>query len=127
MKLNAIGVTTSNISKTLEFYKLLGFEFPEVKPEDSHFEVLPIEDSTRLMFDNKQSIKEMCGENAKPSNTSSFAIEFDTPEELNKIAKTIKEAGFTIVKEPWDAFWGQRYAVVSDPDGYKIDLYSNLK
>ena len=34
------------------------------------------------------------------------------------------DAGFAVVKEPWDAFWGQRYAIVSDPDGYTIDLFA---
>src|SRR6266545_1802609 len=26
----------------------------------------------------------------------------------------------------WDAFWGQRYAVVADPDGTLIDLFAGL-
>jgi uncharacterized glyoxalase superfamily protein PhnB len=30
-------------------------------------------------------------------------------------------------KEPWDAFWGQRYAVVADPDGNHVDLYAPLQ
>ena len=28
--------------------------------------------------------------------------------------------------EPWDAFWGQRYAVVHDPDGNAVDLFAPL-
>ena len=36
----------------------------------------------------------------------------------------IRDAGFTVVKEPWDAFWGQRYAIVADPDGYMVDLFA---
>lgn len=26
--------------------------------------------------------------------------------------------------EPWDAFWGQRYATVKDPDAYQIDIFA---
>ena len=29
-------------------------------------------------------------------------------------------------KEPWDAFWGQRYASVRNPDGNQIDLFAPL-
>ena len=29
-------------------------------------------------------------------------------------------------KEPWDAFWGQRYATVKDPDGNPVDLFASL-
>lgn len=34
--------------------------------------------------------------------------------------------GGTGVKEPWDAFWGQRYCSVMDPDGNQIDIFANL-
>jgi hypothetical protein len=30
------------------------------------------------------------------------------------------------LQDPWDAFWGMRYATVADPDGNGIDLYANL-
>jgi len=29
-----------------------------------------------------------------------------------------------VVKEPWDAFWGQHYAIVADPEGYRCDLFA---
>jgi uncharacterized glyoxalase superfamily protein PhnB len=35
-------------------------------------------------------------------------------------------AGFHGEKEPWDAFWGQRYAQLHDPDGVPVDLYASL-
>ena len=62
----------------------------------------------------------------KPGNHSAFAVLYESPEELNKTAKAISEVGFKVVKEPWDAFWGQRYAVVEDPDGYRVDLFARL-
>jgi len=36
------------------------------------------------------------------------------------------DAGGAAHKEPWDAFWGQRYAQVKDPDGTVIDLFATL-
>jgi uncharacterized glyoxalase superfamily protein PhnB len=38
----------------------------------------------------------------------------------------IVAAGFTSKAEPWDAFWGQRYAYVIDPDGNEISLFAPL-
>jgi catechol 2,3-dioxygenase-like lactoylglutathione lyase family enzyme len=35
-------------------------------------------------------------------------------------------AGFEARKQPWDAFWGQRYAQVLDPDGNIVDLFAPL-
>ncbi len=38
----------------------------------------------------------------------------------------ILAAGFAGKSEPWDAFWGQRYARVVDPDGNAVDLFAPL-
>jgi len=36
------------------------------------------------------------------------------------------EAGFRSKKKPFDAFWGQRYAQVIDPDDNIVDLFAPL-
>ena len=36
------------------------------------------------------------------------------------------DAGYDGHREPWDAFWGQRYAIVLDPDGNSVDLFAAL-
>ena len=36
-------------------------------------------------------------------------------------------AGYTGRQPPFDAFWGQRYATVLDPDGTPVDLFSPLE
>jgi uncharacterized glyoxalase superfamily protein PhnB len=38
----------------------------------------------------------------------------------------LTDAGFTWTKEPYDAFWGQRYANLADPDGNVVDLFAPL-
>jgi uncharacterized glyoxalase superfamily protein PhnB len=38
----------------------------------------------------------------------------------------VVDAGFQAKREPWDAFWGQRYAQVLDPDGNQVDLFAPL-
>lgn len=126
MKLDAVGVTSSNLKKTVEFYSFLGFQFPEFKEDEQHLEPVTPPGAARLMIDLKKIVKDIIGEDPKPGNHSSFAIQYNSPEEVNEVAKKVMNAGFKIYKEPWDAFWGQRYAVVEDPDGYKVDLYAAL-
>ena len=36
-------------------------------------------------------------------------------------------AGYDGHKEPWDAFWGQRYAQLRDPDGNDVSLFAPLE
>jgi catechol 2,3-dioxygenase-like lactoylglutathione lyase family enzyme len=125
MKLDAVGVTTTNLKKTVEFYTLLGYKFPNFKDDEDHLEPTN-NNGARLMIDSAKLIKDILGEDPKPSNHSAFALLFDSPKEVNQVAEKVKAAGFKIVKEPWDAFWGQRYCVVEDPDGYKVDLFAAL-
>lgn len=126
MKLDAVGVSSSNLAKTVAFYTLLGFAFPKLNGDEQHLEAVESPGSARLMIDSREIIKEIIGEDPKPGNHSSFAIQYDSPTEVNEVVHKIESAGFTVVKEPWDAFWGQRYAIVEDPDGYKVDLYAKL-
>ena len=39
----------------------------------------------------------------------------------------IIEAGFESKREPWDAFWGQRFAYLLDPDGNTVALFAPLE
>jgi catechol 2,3-dioxygenase-like lactoylglutathione lyase family enzyme len=126
MKIAAVGVTTSDLNQTVKFYELLGFKFPEYKPDEDHLEPENVPGSARLMIDTKQLVTEILGEEPRRGNHSAFAIEYDSAAEVNEIAEKVRSAGFKVVKEPWDAFWGQRYAIVADPDGYMIDLYATL-
>lgn len=126
MKLNAVGVAFSDLAKTVAFYSALGFKFPNFSPDEDHLEPLDLEGSTRLMLDSKKLLTDLLSVEPKPATHSHFAIEYDTPEELNQIVATLTSLNYKILKEPWDAFWGQRYAVVEDPDGYKVDLYARI-
>jgi len=126
MKIDAVEVTTSDMKRTMAFYQLLGFEFTDIKKDEDHLEPKTPEGSARLMIDTKKVVTEMLGAPPKPGNHGSFAIQYSSPGEIDAVAKKVKDAGFTLVKEPWDAFWRQRYAVVQDPDGYQVDLYAPL-
>ena len=53
-----------------------------------------------------------------------LAFECDSPEEVNATFKELVAAGYSGHLEPWDAFWGQRYATVEDPDGNGVDLFA---
>ncbi len=126
MRIDAVGVSSSNLKQTVKFYSLLGFEFPEFKDDEDHLEPVTMPGGTRLMIDSVSMITNILGEAPKPGNHSVFAILYDSPAEVDAAAKKVAEAGFKVVTEPWDAFWGQRYAIVQDPDGYKVDLFAAL-
>ncbi len=126
MKLDAVGVVSKNIHKSVEFYTMLGFIFPELPADAKHAEAERQEGGARLMIDDFEMIKDHSGIEAKPSNFSAFAILCDSPAEVDQTIQKLEDAGYTIARAPWDAMWGQRYAVLIDPDGYGVDLFAPL-
>ena len=46
---------------------------------------------------------------------------------VDKVYAELEKAGYVTTKPPWDAPWGQRYAIVRDPDGHQVDLFAWLK
>lgn len=126
MKINAVGVSSTNLQKTVAFYKLLGFEFPDYGPDEDHLEPLTPDGSARLMIDKASMLEGILGQPPQPGNHSSFAIQYASPAEVDRVAVAVKAAGHSLPAEPWDAPWGQRYAIVQDPDGYRVDLYAAL-
>ena len=55
-----------------------------------------------------------------------LAFVCDGPAEVDALYAELTAAGYAGEKPPWDAFWGQRYAVVQDPDGHGVDLFAPL-
>ena len=54
----------------------------------------------------------------------SLAFLCDGPDEVDRVYDAIRDAGHGVERPPFDAFWGQRYATVLDPDGNSVDLFA---
>jgi catechol 2,3-dioxygenase-like lactoylglutathione lyase family enzyme len=55
-----------------------------------------------------------------------LAFRLDTPADVDATYRELVALGYHGHKAPWDAFWGQRYALIHDPDGYHVDLFAPL-
>ena len=123
--LNAIGIAVSDLRRSLHFYRLLGAELPEVSTERHVEATMP--NGTRLMFDGEDVIHSFLpGWTRANGNQVSLAFECPSPAEVDEVYSRVVGAGFEGEKEPWDAFWGQRYALLVDPDGVRVNLYAAL-
>ena len=109
----------------MRFYRLLGLDLPEDSTE-GHVEAT-MANGTRLMFDTEEIIESFLPDWRRANgNQVSLAFECASPAEVDEIFARVVAAGFEGEKEPWDAFWGQRYALLGDPDGTRINLYASL-
>ncbi len=123
-ELNAIGIVSANLRASIAFYRLLGVDFPE--DGEGHIEAT-FPSGTRFMLDSEEVVKSFRPDwTREVGNQLALAFECSSPAEVDEIHAQVKAAGFDAEKEPWDAFWGQRYAQLRDPDGVPIDLYAPL-
>jgi uncharacterized glyoxalase superfamily protein PhnB len=123
-ELNAIGIVASDTARSIAFYRLLGVDFPE--DGEGHVEAT-LPNGTRLMLDSEEIVTSFRPDwTREVGNQLALAFECASPAEVDEIWSRAEAAGFDTDKEPWDAFWGQRYAQLRDPDGVPIDLYAPL-
>jgi predicted enzyme related to lactoylglutathione lyase len=125
MDVYAVAVSATDLSRAVSFYESLGFRFPPAEAGDPHLESIP-DGGVRLMIDSAAMMTDLLGEPPRPANTSGFALRYGSPAEVDEVAARAAGAGGTVVHEPWDAPWSQRYATVADPDGYRVDLFCPL-
>lgn len=124
-RLNAIGIVASDMERSIRFYRLLGLDVPET-PGEGHVDTF-LPNGVRFMLDQEDVIRSFRPEwTREAGNQLALAFECDSPADVDDVYRRVVEAGFTGEKEPWDAFWGQRYAQLSDPDGVPVDLYAAL-
>ena len=123
--LNAIGIVTADPEASIRFYRLLGVDLPE-SPGEGHFEAT-LHNGPRLMFDTEDVIRSFSPDwTRRNGNQLSLAFECGSPAEVDELYARVVAAGFHGEKEPWDAFWGQRYALLADPDGVEVNLFAPL-
>lgn len=116
----------ADMPATLAFYRLLGLTIPASADEAPHVETTF--GGIRLAFDTQETIRSFDSDwsPAAGGHRMALAFECDSPADVDAAWKEITGAGYESHLEPWNAFWGMRYAVVHDPDGNPIDLFAPL-
>lgn len=124
--LSAIGIVVEDMERTLAFYRRLGLQVPE-DAAGPHAEV-PLPGGLRLLIDTRAEIQRFDPAWSAPQGSPRVSLAFDcaTPERVDARFRDLVAGGATPHLEPWDAFWGQHYATLLDPDGNGIDLFCAL-
>ena len=123
-ELNAIGIVVSDLGRSIAFYRLLGVDLPE--GGEGHIEAT-LPSGARFMLDEESVIKSFRSDwTRETGNQLALAFECSSPAEVDEFYGRAKAGGFDAEKEPWDAFWRQRYAQLRDPDGVPVDLFAWL-
>ena len=126
IKLQTIGIIAKDMSRTLHFYRTLGLPIPEGQDDETNLDY-EASNGISLGF-----LSEAMASQADPQYKTpvgqSMNLQFlaDSPAEVDAIYAKLLAAGYSGYAAPWDAFWGQRFARVSDPDGRVVNIYAHL-
>jgi len=127
ISLHTVGITVKDLGKSLSFYRILGLAIPDGQDNEHHVEFTSgsgysigfIPESTMLQTDPNWKA---------PVGNNRISLQFacSSPSQVDETYQKLVTAGYQSFKEPWDAFWGQRFAQVLDPDGNNIGLFAEL-
>lgn len=123
-ELAAIGIVSRDLAEAARFYRLLGVDVPE--PDGDHLDAT-LPNGLRLMWDTVELIEQLDPKREEPrGHRIALAFDCGSPAGVDETHARIVGEGFRSKDAPYDAFWGQRYATVVDPDDNPVDLFAQL-
>ncbi|MET7620770.1 VOC family protein [Streptomyces sp. NPDC005408] len=125
-RLDAIGLVVADMAASLAFYRRLGLDIPADAESAPHVEAT-LRGGLRMLWDTEDVIRSFEPDWTRPEGSERLGLAFlcDSPAEVDSVYAELTAAGHQGHLKPWDAEWGQRYAVVLDPDGCAVSLFAN--
>ena len=124
-RLDLFGLIVKDMAASLAFYRRLGLDVPAAADTEPHVE-FRLPGGTRICWDAVETIRSFWPGWTAPAGDGRVGLAFvcDSPAEVDRVYADLTGAGHDSIHEPFDAFWGQRYATVRDPDGNAVDLFA---
>ncbi|WP_439656017.1 VOC family protein [Lentzea sp. HUAS TT2] len=119
-----IGLVVADMAAAAAFYERLGLKFGDEDDDHRECEL----GAVKLTLDTEAAVSSFTPgwTRATGSPRVSLSFQVDSPAAVDELVGELAAAGAVVTRPPWDAFWGQRYASLSDPDGNEVDLYATL-
>ena len=125
-KLDMIGLVAKDLDASQRFYRQLGMEIPERDGDEPYVETT-LPGGIRVSWNDLEMIKGIDSHWVPPvGQRISMAFLCDSSAAVDAKHAELVAAGYPSKAAPWDAFWGQRYAQIEDPDGNVVDLFAPL-
>ncbi len=124
IQLHTIGIVVGNMAESLAFYQHLGLPVPDGQDAEDNVEV-ELPNGITLGF-----LTETVAHYADPTFVEpvgqrlnlQFACE--SAAEVDATHAKLVAAGYASHTDPWDAYWGQRFARIKDADGNIVNLFA---
>jgi catechol 2,3-dioxygenase-like lactoylglutathione lyase family enzyme len=125
-----VNIIAGDFARSLAFYRRLGVALPEAENAEALFHAngkTPIGIRFELdtphfaQFWNKGWV-------GRADLVGRVVLGFGVPsrEEVDQLYEQLTAAGHPGLAEPFDAFWGARYAIIEDPNGIAVGIMSPI-
>ncbi|MEV7570666.1 VOC family protein [Streptomyces tanashiensis] len=125
-RFDLVGLVVSDMAASLAFYRRLGLDVPAGAESAPHVEAA-LPGGLRIAWDTEDVVRSFDPGWTRPVGGDRVALAFrcGAPAEVDAVYEELVAAGYRGHLKPWDAVWGQRYAVVLDPDGSGVSLFAD--
>lgn len=134
LRFGGMNLVARDIEATIAFYRLLGMTIPDDKVwrTDSgphHVDGIHANSDVEFDFDSAQlaSAYNSGHEDDVRGNETVLGFSVGSRDDVDELYGELVGAGYAGRQQPYDAFWGARYAVIVDPDGREVGLMSPLE
>ncbi len=125
--LDMLNLIVTDVEASRAFYVRLGLDFGDARdPEwdDRHVSARR-SDGGSLDVDLDSAAFAGQWDEGWPGGTGVvLGFKVDGRDEVDALVAELSAAGVPVQQTPYDAFWGARYAIVSDPDGNGVGIMS---
>jgi uncharacterized glyoxalase superfamily protein PhnB len=121
-----IGIVARDLEASARFYRHLGLDVPTPKKGEDYVEVTT-PNGYRISWNGLTMVQKLDPGWKQPiGHRMELAFLCDSPAEVDATYAKLQSAGYEGHRAPWDAFWGQRYAIIVDTDGNRVSLFAHL-
>ena len=126
--LDGLNLVVGDMETTVRFYRDLGISIPDDSiwrtASGPHHVTVKLPGGADLDLDSHELARVYNAGWEGSGSPGVIGFRVATRDTVDSTYKRLVTAGHRGLQEPWDAFWGARYAIVEDPDGRHVGLMS---
>jgi catechol 2,3-dioxygenase-like lactoylglutathione lyase family enzyme len=129
IRLDQVNLVVRDVPASRAFYSRLGLDFGTAPDPvwDAHH--VSARNGKDLPLDVDLDSETFAGrwDSGWPGGSGAIlGFKVDSRDEVDSLVASLAADGVEVQQAPYDAFWGARYAVVSDPDGNGVGIMSPI-
>ena len=128
IRLDQVNLVVRDVEASRAFYARLGLDFGDERDpvwSAHHVSARHGDEHATRRRPGQHDLRSRSGTRAGPGGSGAvLGFKVDTRAEVDALVAALAAEGVPVQQDPYDAFWGARYAVVSDPDGNAVGIMS---